>query len=71
MYFDKRKKSELKKKCPIFAGLSIGKLTPSTCILAKKGQKMRFFKAVKTHKNREVERGRKVELKSSILCPPI
>ena len=47
MYFDKRKKSELKKKCPIFAGLSIEKLTPSTSILAEKGQKTRYFKTVK------------------------
>ena len=49
MYFDKRKKSELKKKCPIFAGLSIEKLSPSTSILgvAEKGQKMRYFKTVK------------------------
>ena len=47
MYFDKRKKSELKKKCPIFAGLNIEKLALSTCILAETGQKMRYFKAVK------------------------
>ena len=47
MYFDKRKKSELKKKCPIFAGLSIEKLTPSTSILAEKGQKTRYLKTVK------------------------
>ena len=37
MYFDRPKKSELKKICPIFAGLSI----------AEKGQKMRYFKTVK------------------------
>ena len=47
MYFDKRKKSELKKKCPIFARLSLDKLTPSTSILAEKGQKMRYFKTDK------------------------
>ena len=37
MYFDRPKKSELKKICPIFEGLSI----------AEKGQKMRYFKTVK------------------------
>ena len=47
MYFDKRKKSELEKKCPIFARLSIEKLTSSTSILAEKGQKMQYFKTVK------------------------
>ena len=62
MYFDKRKKSELKTKCPIFEGLSLEKLTPSTSTLAENGQ---------THKNREVERGRNVELVSSTPCPHI
>ena len=73
MYFDKRKKSELKKKCPIFAGLSIEKLTPSTSILAEKGQKNATFQNGQTHKNREVERGLSVELDivSSTPCPPI
>ena len=47
MYFDKRKKSELNKKCPIFAGLSIEKLTLSTSVLAEKGHKTRYFKTVK------------------------
>ena len=47
MYFDKRKKSELEKKCPIFARLSMEKSTPSTSILAEKGQKMQYFKTVK------------------------
>ena len=45
--FDQRKKSEFKKKCPIFAGLSIKKLKPSSCILAENGQKMRYFKTIK------------------------
>ena len=58
MYFDKPKKSELKKKkCPIFAGLSIEKLTPLTSILAEKGQKMRYFKTdkpIKIARSKEV-----------------
>ena len=41
------KKSDFKKKCSIFAGLSIKKLKPSSCILAEKGQKMRYFKTIK------------------------
>ena len=51
MYFDKPKKRELKKKCPIFARPSIEKLTPSTSILADKRQKMRYFKTVKPVKS--------------------
>ena len=47
MCFDQRKKREFKKKCPIFAGLSIKKLKPSSCIFAEKGQKMRYFKTIK------------------------
>ena len=41
------KKSDFKKKCSIFAGLSIKKLKPSSCILAEKRQKMRYFKTIK------------------------
>ena len=47
MSFDQRKKSEFKKKCPVFAGLSITKLKPSPGILEEKGQKMRHFKTIK------------------------
>ena len=39
--------TELKEKCPIFAGLSIAKLIPSTSMVAEKGQKTRYFKTVK------------------------
>ena len=70
MYFDKRKKSELKKKCPIFAGLGIEKLTPSTSILGERAENA-IFQSGQSHKNREVERGRSVELKSNTPCPPI
>ena len=58
MYFDKRKKSELKKNA--LTGLSIEKLTPSTSILSEK--KNAIFQNDQTHKNREVERGRSAEL---------
>ena len=70
MYFHKRKKSELKKKCPIFAGLIrvIG-----TFDLHSSGERAEnaIFQSGQTHKNRGVERGRSVELKSSTPCPPI
>ena len=41
------KRANSRKKWPTFAGLSIKKLKPSTCILAEKGQKMRYFKTIK------------------------
>ena len=45
------------------------KLKPSICILAEKGQEMQYFGQI--HENREVERGRSVELISSTPCPHI
>ena len=53
-----KKLGELKKTGPIFAGLSIEKVTPSTSILAEKGQKMRYFKTVKAIK---IARSKEVE----------
>ena len=47
MCFDQQKKSEFKKKCPIFGGLSIKKLKPLYCILVEKEQKMQYFKTIK------------------------
>ena len=40
---EKRANWKKKNKCPIFAGLSIEKLTPSTYILAEKGQTMHGY----------------------------
>ena len=64
------KKANSRKNDPSSQDLSIQKLTSLTDSSWERAENA-IFQNGQTHKNREVERGRSVELVSSTPCPPI